>query len=106
MQPRPLALIWVVGIVLWLLASVICVLLNRELEAMYLYFPTLTGPLVGALVTGVWLAQCLGRRWRPEAGWIDRLGRGLGFAWIVSFAIVWCLMFFPRYIPPSGPPPL
>ncbi len=30
-----------------------------------------------------WLLLVLGRRWRPEPGWIDRAGRLLGWSWIV-----------------------
>lgn len=30
-----------------------------------------------------WATLALGRRWRPEASWVDRLGRALAFAWIV-----------------------
>jgi len=59
-----------------------------------LLFPTLffatdrrSGPLVwlfmSASVAAAWLAAWWGGRMRPEPGWIDRLGRGLGVCWIV-----------------------
>ncbi len=38
--------------------------------------------LAGAAVLGSWIALILGRRWRAEASWIDRLGRLLGCYWI------------------------
>lgn len=37
---------------------------------------------VGYSVAGSWLMLALTRRWRPEAGWIDRAGRILGIGWI------------------------
>jgi hypothetical protein len=42
----------------------------------------------GYTVLAAWLVLALGRRWRSEPGWIDRLGRFLGVAWIV-----WSLSF-------------
>ena len=45
---------------------------------------------VGDAVAGAWLALVFGRRWRPEAGWIDRGGRLLGAYWILC-VILWCL---------------
>jgi hypothetical protein len=36
----------------------------------------------GYIVAGVWGALALGGRWRAEPGWIDRLGIGIGLAWI------------------------
>ena len=29
-----------------------------------------------------WGLLILGRRWRPEPGWIDGFGRALGYGWI------------------------
>ncbi len=41
------------------------------------------GPsLAGAAVLGSWTTLILGRRWRAEASWPDRLGRALGAYWI------------------------
>jgi hypothetical protein len=45
-------------------------------------------PYAGVSVVGVWAVQGLGRRWRPEAGGIDRLGRLLGICWIATFLIL------------------
>ncbi|WP_435008445.1 hypothetical protein P12x_005655 [Tundrisphaera lichenicola] len=39
-----------------------------------------------AAVLGAWLALWLGRKWRPEPSWIDRMGRALGLYWIVLLA--------------------
>ena len=32
----------------------------------------------------VWTLMVLGRRWRPERGWIDRSGRIVGWCWMAS----------------------
>jgi hypothetical protein len=37
----------------------------------------------GFAVAASWLVLILGRRWRPEPSWIDRLGRAVGVYWIV-----------------------
>ncbi|HWE36433.1 MAG TPA: hypothetical protein VG406_07700 [Isosphaeraceae bacterium] len=36
-------------------------------------------------VAAIWAIQYLGRRWRPERSWLDRLGRLLGLLWIVVY---------------------
>jgi hypothetical protein len=38
-------------------------------------------------VLGSWLTLVLIGWWRPQPDWIDRLGRFLGFAWIVEYVI-------------------
>jgi hypothetical protein len=38
-------------------------------------------------IAGAWLIMALGGWWRPERGWIDRLGRALGAAWLVLMAV-------------------
>ncbi len=38
-------------------------------------------PALAVAVT--WLGLWLSRRWRPEPGWIDRLGQAIGMMWIV-----------------------
>ncbi len=40
-------------------------------------------------VAGAWLTLALSGRWKSETSWIDRLGRALGFAWIVTTIISW-----------------
>lgn len=40
---------------------------------------------VGLCVGIAWLAQWLGRVWRPSACWIDRFGRAVGLGWIMVF---------------------
>ena len=37
----------------------------------------------GWAVATSWLTLALTGRWRPEASWVDRLGRALGFAWLL-----------------------
>lgn len=45
--------------------------------------------LVGLSISASWMTLLLGRRWRAEASWIDRLGRALGVLWIlISILIV------------------
>jgi hypothetical protein len=47
---------------------------------------------VGGAVAVGWIALALSRRWKPEAGWVDRIGRALGCAAIG--AAVLSLMVF------------
>jgi len=53
----------------------------------------LTGPLfhltrlVGVAVLGAWIVLALSGRRRPEASWIDALGRLLGAFWIAAFVV-------------------
>lgn len=44
---------------------------------------------VARAVPVVWLGLLLGRRWRPDATWIDRLGRLLGVLWVVACLVEW-----------------
>jgi hypothetical protein len=39
---------------------------------------------VGCAIAAAWVVQWASGRWRPEAYWIDRLGRALGFLWIAT----------------------
>lgn len=43
------------------------------------------GELVGFSVAASWLGLVLLRRWWPEPGWIDRLGRAIGAFWLAVF---------------------
>ena len=40
--------------------------------------------LIGVAVAASWMTLILGGRLRAEASWIDRLGRAIGFFWILS----------------------
>jgi hypothetical protein len=40
--------------------------------------------LPGGLAAGAWLGLAATRRWHPERSWIDRAGRALGIAWLVT----------------------
>jgi hypothetical protein len=46
-------------------------------------------PEGGFAVTGAWLALAVGKRWRPQPNWVDRLGRLVGVGWIGANAIHW-----------------
>jgi hypothetical protein len=52
----------------------------------------------GMTIAGAWLTLSLGRRWRPEQSWVDRMGRVLSVAWIVALlleiAAVWSSFFY------------
>ena len=47
---------------------------------------TLATSLAGATVLGSWMTLILGRRWRAEPSWLDRLGRALGVYWLAMGA--------------------
>jgi hypothetical protein len=49
--------------------------------------------IIGTAVAAVWLALIVGRRWRAEPHWIDRLGRIIGLYWIAA-SIVGCFYSF------------
>lgn len=42
---------------------------------------------IGPAVAATWLALILSGRWRPRRGWLDRLGRFIGWFWI-AFALL------------------
>jgi hypothetical protein len=44
-------------------------------------------PRITTAVTVAWLVQAMTRRWRPDPGWPDRLGRLTGFAWIALIPV-------------------
>jgi hypothetical protein len=44
---------------------------------------TAAATAIGYGVAGTWIALAAKRRWRPEPGWIDGLGRLVGVGWIV-----------------------
>jgi hypothetical protein len=46
---------------------------------------------LGYGVAAAWLALALGRRWRPERSWIDRLGFAIGLFWIGRILIVFLI---------------
>ena len=39
--------------------------------------------LIGLAVLVAWIVMKAKRQWRPEASWIDRFGRLLGWGWIL-----------------------
>jgi hypothetical protein len=44
---------------------------------------------VGYAVAATWVVLALGRRCRPERSWIDRAGRAVAVAWIVTAFLFW-----------------
>lgn len=54
-------------------------------DAILVLFPA--SYIGGLLVAGAWLGLALGRAWRPEPTWTDRLGRSLGAAWLALLAL-------------------
>ncbi len=44
---------------------------------------------IATAVAAVWLGMFLSRRWWAEPGWIDRLGRVIGFAWLLDLLLGW-----------------
>jgi hypothetical protein len=44
---------------------------------------------IGPAVAATWFALILSGRWRPERGWIDRLGSSIGGFWIVFVLVQW-----------------
>jgi hypothetical protein len=46
---------------------------------------------VGPAVAASWIALRLMRRWRPERGWIDRLGICIGWFWLIFMFFQWQL---------------
>lgn len=43
----------------------------------------------GPAVALTWLGLALSRRWRPEPGWLDRLGRAVGALWLLTLLCDW-----------------
>ena len=52
------------------------------IEANYLGGDFRPHPTVAGLILGAWAILAVSRRWEAEAGWIDRLGRLVGAAWL------------------------
>jgi hypothetical protein len=44
---------------------------------------------IAPAVAAVWLGMFLSRRCRVEPGWIDRLGRAIGFGWLLGLLFGW-----------------
>lgn len=51
--------------------------------------PTVTAVAVGGTVMLAWALLALSRKWEAEPGWVDRLGRLLGFGAIVAGAVAY-----------------
>ena len=51
--------------------------------------PTVTAIAVGGTVTLAWALLALSRKWEAERSWVDRLGRLLGVAAIVTGAVAY-----------------
>jgi hypothetical protein len=44
--------------------------------------------MVAPGVAVAWMVLAVSSRWRPDPGWIDRLGRSVGFAWLALLMIL------------------
>ena len=58
------------------------------------YFWYIQHDEIKSAVFGAWVILILSRRWRSEACWDDRLGRGIGYLWVglfLSAPIEWYL---------------
>lgn len=104
----------IVGVVLIAAAFALVGMPAREIRYRGWFLP-IFAPAGGA-VAAVWLFLALARVGRPEAGWIDRLGRALGGYWIVAFLAMtwgeyWTSAIYSRmgptrmYAPALPPPP-
>jgi hypothetical protein len=49
----------------------------------------------GPAVAAAWTVLIVGRRWRPERSWIDRLGIALGLYWLLHGSISWLASALP-----------
>lgn len=61
-------------------------------------FPALVSPSVTVAVAVVWCVLRAGGLWRPDAGWIDRSGRWLGWFWIGLGVALAALMEVSKFI--------
>jgi hypothetical protein len=44
---------------------------------------------IGFAIAGAWLSLWLAGRWRSEPTWIDRLGRAMGWLWLILALVFW-----------------
>lgn len=80
-----------------------------DLENFYIKMLPYLFESAAVAVAAVWSVAALAGRWKPEPGWVDRTGRVIGAAWIMT-----CILFSffaymdsaiqSRYAPP-GPSP-
>lgn len=61
---------------------------NRDLIGYYSIATLLVAQLGGWSVAAGWFVLRLSDRYRPEASWVDRLGRAFGFYWIVAAIVL------------------
>jgi hypothetical protein len=47
------------------------------------------GDRIGFAVAGAWLSLLLAGRWQSEPSWVDRLGRAIGWLWLVLALVIW-----------------
>jgi hypothetical protein len=60
----------------------------------FTYFFLLAIPTYPALAVLIaWMTLLIGRRWRAEPSWVDRLGRALGIYWIAEGIFVTSVVF-------------
>jgi hypothetical protein len=52
-------------------------------------------PFVGLSVVVSWMTLLVGRQWRAERSWIDRLGRAIGIWWVIAGLLVASQLIIP-----------
>ncbi len=93
------AVVWWLGAI-WATISGICIWIEMDRPGSWLAsvrfeltdYPV---PEVGLCIGASWSALWLARAWRPSPCWIDRLGRAVGCAWIVFYAVEAFIIDFP-----------
>jgi hypothetical protein len=65
----------------------------------FLFFWASCTGAVEPIVIGAWLLLALSGRWRPEATWVDRLGRVIGAIWIFSLLLIVFSDLLLRFLP-------
>ena len=84
------------------LAVILATLIHFSLARYWVLFPGKARPgevsillmnlspphLIAPAVAVAWMVLAVSGRWRPNPGWIDRLGRSVGFAWLALLMIL------------------
>jgi hypothetical protein len=57
-----------------------------------------TPVLVGLSIVSSWTTLLVAGRWRPEASWIDRLGRVVAMGWLLAGLFTTCHQLVHRFL--------
>jgi len=75
-----------VAAIIQVLMGVMCVAISAKTPLSA--FIISSSPSTAVAVGGTWLGAYLNGIWRPDRGWIDRLGRAFGICWLgLPFAL-------------------